>query len=792
MTPQEKALLQQEIQLRQQLLRILSTESGVSADLAKQMEGLLNASEDTVTQYELQLKKQRGWFKAEDDISKAKLDTAKRAFDTERKLRDATSTLVSQRDALQEKINKTLSDIQDSEQRNADLRAHLNEQLSEDKKQEIQDQIYRNNQKQKLWKQELDLQKKQISNNQLDEKQLSKAIKQAGDNRQEAESGYVNEALGTASARKLSSGIYSKLLSVFNAGLFAKAIDQTWTAVKTSMATGAGLAVKDVFTTASLGLNPKEYIELQAAHRRTILAAGGVAANFDILKAGQQKYFKNIGDLAETTKFTEEQLELLGTAGIRPTMESMDVLAGGFNKLQTLTGMTGDQFNKVMRDVLTDESTIARLRAARSEQERKMVLQGIQQRTLENAARGMSIEQIKETTKALNKMQGASPLDRIKQAARFRAFAGAMGVGGGAEAQSIMVKGNRASEQEKARLQEIMSNASNALGQASTGSLGGEIFATTLADKLDLKGTLEPFNTTLNNALVPLAGAVDSLPKIDDKMTDVVHWLQQIHSGFTNNPIMLAVGGALGVLLKGMRSGGSAKGAGWLSNIFGKGGPGAEISPGAAGQATKASKAFASIGKATKILGPLGIAAAGIYQGYDQYKQTGNAARGIGKGVGTAGGAWGGMAGGAALGTLVLPGIGTIIGGALGGLAGGWAGGEAGDKIGDMFSSKSMSSSTKSDDSDYYSTMTTSINAQLKKMDESNNYLKQMSDQLQDLSDQTQQQNQYLSSIVNLSDGQLAELKKKQQEKRITSSNRMDSAERKYGYVSQTTPGIRG
>lgn len=412
--------------------------------------------------------------------------------------------------------------------------------------------------------------------------------------------------------------ISKKMLSAASIGA---GVHGTYEAIKSQMATGIGLGLKDYFAKGfQLGLSPKDYTELVAANRQAVLASGGLAKNFDILSAGQSRYFDLIGDLAGTTKFTQEQMSLLARSGIKPAVKDVNLLGKSFERARKLAGQTGAEFNASISDIIEDENTRARLQAATTAAQRRAIIQGTAARYAENLALGMTTKQAQEAAKALNKLAGQSPLERFKQAAKIQALGGALGVGGGAEAAAILRKGQRATDEERQQLQGYLSKMSNVLGKAATGPIGAEIFATTLSDKLglqDLLGKNSPFNTTLAQEIAPsLNQSAKSLGEVASTLKKTVKYYEKAKGAVTAPGTQVAgglagwllsggssiLGGALGGFGGGLVRGGGGKMLGGLGRLLGLGGRAAAAA--APGLEATAATAAGGIG-----VGGLGLAA---------------------------------------------------------------------------------------------------------------------------------------------------------------------------------------
>jgi uncharacterized membrane protein len=482
---------------------------------------------------------------------------------------------------------------------------------------------------------------------------------------------------------------------------------------------------------AKLGLTPAEYIAMNAASRQTILAAGGAAKQIDILKDQSDTLGMKFASVGDRTKYVQGQMDALAQAGIRPTKESAGILGGSFTRLQKITGMTGEQFNELTREMATDSDIQIQLRAANS-QEREQIMQGIMARNAENRAMGMTAEQAKAVSKTLAKLAGQGPVDRMKQAAKIRAMSGMMGIGGGDEAANILIKGQRATPEEKKILQEHMSKISNAASESQTGGIGQEMMVSTAMDKMGLSSLLGPgseFNTRLAEGLKIDEKALEEQKGTNTILTKMLEFFDIGKAG-VSNPLVQGVGAIGSGIYNAV--GGAASGAGGayaMQKLMGTALPGAgTAASGAASGAAKGGMGSFLKGAGGKILGTVGAVGIGGYEAYgahSDYAEGKISEKQRNSRYGGAAGGVGGALAGAALGTAILPVVGTIIGGAIGA----WAGSSAGEKVGEQFGTdKTKTGTTTAQESAptvaaTSETMTSNLDLQLSKLDESNEHL---------------------------------------------------------------------
>lgn len=491
----------------------------------------------------------------------------------------------------------------------------------------------------------------------------------------------------------------------------------------------------------SIGVTGEELAKVSAAARQTFNAMGGTEQSLKTLTPAIDRMRILTGSSAEGLKLAADAAREFSLKGVRPSVAGMERYTDDLVQLSRQTGMNTQQANEYYNEIANDVDSIDLLRSARAG-EREAILANQRALVQQSIAMGMSAEQAKEAAKMLNKMVAAKPLDRIRQAAKIRALGGAMGIAGSNEAAEALIAGKRATPQQQQALQQFSQNAANASNQAAGKGLGSEIFAQSLLDKLDLNeqfGKGSNFSTSLSDSLKPSIDIqkdiLDSSKTEGGRMFGIAektyNQIGMLVSG--QNIYGVAIAGILAVTTSIAAMMGAGKAAGAIGDLLG--GRGTRIGGGAGAGAGKLAGLGKLAGGATKLLGGIGGAAAGAYEGYEEYQQTGKAGAAIGKGTGAAVGGglggWGGAAAGAALGTAILPGIGTVAGGLIGGLAGGWlggaAGGAAGKAVGSLADSKDVSQAQEAITGATQATAD-GIATQLKQMDTQNNILAQLKD----------------------------------------------------------------
>lgn len=741
------------MQIHQRLLQIANSGANISDAANRHLKAAVSALSGLDEMYEKELRTKRKHVDEDDKIQQKRLEAAKKAHSAEVQVVEekakhlkAINELHIKEQQLQRRIDRMTVDITDQQ-------FDLHVARTEAEKDRIETLLKSSKTQKQLLDREARALRARIDNAAKYNDDFDKVIKIARDRREQAEADYQRSTMGEHAVNTFKDKFKEWTGKVFSTAKLHEAILDSWITVKKTMATGAGLAVKDwTHVATKYGMKPQDYIDMQKEHRRAVLAVGGTANTIKLLDQGHDRYFKRIGDITDTTKFTQEQMSLLAHAGIRPTAENLTTLASSFEGMNTLVGMTGAEFNQTMNAIIADESVRASLQAARSQRERQIMLAGIATRMKENVAMGMTTEQATAAAIALKKMAGTDPLERFRQAAKMTAFAGAMGIQGGDRAGELHRLGMRTSPEQKQELQHFLTKLSNTMSESRMGSQQHEIIASVLHDKLGMDQlNLAQFNTRLAEGVKPAKGAEDNLVTVSDNTAKAVEWLQQIHGAMTKNPLLLAALGGAGVLGAGalMRRGGKAAfdrfGGKLKDRLGGAGRPSAPpggnpptpsggnppTPPGGNPPGGNPRPGFRNyLGSAGQLAGKLIAPVTGALNAYGEYQESGSVAKSAGSGVGTVAGMAAGAKLGATLGSVV-PGYGTAIGGILGALGGAYFGDELGTMIGGAIEDKIKPDPTDLEDD---KKATTQISATVKEMyataTKTNDLLTQLNEQV--------------------------------------------------------------
>jgi hypothetical protein len=311
------------------------------------------------------------------------------------------------------------------------------------------------------------------------------------------------------------------------------------------------------------GVSADAFINATKQGRQMFNAMGGTTQGMATLDSTVKRLVVSTGgDFQKALELATQGAKSLATAGVKPTRAALERYTDDVNRLIAQTGMSRESAMSLYDSMSQDVDMIDILRSARGS-EREAILQS-QRAMIQNAiAAGMSAEQAQRAAKMLNQMVAAKPIDRIKQAAKMRAMAGAMGIAGGDEAAQAVIAGKRATPEQKEALMRFNENAANKMDQMGQGSLGGEIFATTLADKLNMDqyfGKDSPFSTSIDTLKAPIAQIDATMKDVSEdqiaqtiastaemvKQLDLIasgqHWLGPIAAG-VSSIIMLMGGG---------------------------------------------------------------------------------------------------------------------------------------------------------------------------------------------------------------------------------------------------------
>lgn len=425
----------------------------------------------------------------------------------------------------------------------------------------------------------------------------------------------ANAKWGNAFRSSLSSVGQMALNKAFSSLSVAQAVERLATiafdAIKAGAKHGTGVSINpfndnsaiSTFGAARLGYDTKGWMEMinnPETQRAIRSSQRGLFEFTDGLKVAEKEFGNTIIDAKERSELARKNMELMSASGIRARSQDAVAFKNDMERIRLTTGESYEDFQKNIGSIAQDEDVRAQLKAATSEQERRAILEGISAQYAQNRAMGMTSEEATKAAKALSKLAGEKPLERFKKAAKLRAFGAAMGMGGEANRLAdLEIKGKRRTAQENQEYQQIAGQMSERLTQTGTGSYEGEIFATQLADKLQLEqmlGPSSPFNNTLGAATKPLEEASKTLDRFPDALNKTMSEIHTMWSAVANNDILTTAGG-VGLGIAGTKYGGSI-----LSSLFG-GGAAASKGAGALAQGASGASKFGSLAKGAGVAG---------------------------------------------------------------------------------------------------------------------------------------------------------------------------------------------
>lgn len=295
----------------------------------------------------------------------------------------------------------------------------------------------------------------------------------------------------------------------------------------------------------ALGLdNATQLASIANANRQLVNAMGGTVKSFDGMDEPLKRLRIVTGSSEDGVKQLLGSMRDLAEKGVRPTASAINQYTTDLTKLSQLTGQTVEQSRQMYDSVLGDIEVTDQLRSARAD-ERDSILATQRAMIASSIALGKLPQQAIQAAQALNKIAGAKPIDRLKQAAKIRALGGAMGIAGSNEAADAVIAGKRMTPQQRQQLEDFMGKAANASDQSAANGLQSEIFTSTLLDKLDMEqylGKGSPFSTTLNSTL---ANNTKLMESSDSKLASTVDWLNKIHNQITSIVSGNFLGGAV-------------------------------------------------------------------------------------------------------------------------------------------------------------------------------------------------------------------------------------------------------
>lgn len=248
------------------------------------------------------------------------------------------------------------------------------------------------------------------------------------------------------------------------------------------------------------GVASEKVLGILAQNRQLVNAMGGMTNTIKEVESAIKDTRGLYGSQEEALKQNVGILTSFANKGVKPSITALKSYNADLDMLARQTGMSGEAMNAMINSISEDTDSITILRAAR-DGEREAILANQRALLKSNIALGMTAQQATEAAKMLNKMVAQKPLERLKQAAKMRALGAAMGLGPESErAAQAITAGKRATAQQRQDLNNFATQVTNAADQAATQGLTQEIFTAALLEKLDFEsyfGSGSPFSTTL-------------------------------------------------------------------------------------------------------------------------------------------------------------------------------------------------------------------------------------------------------------------------------------------------------
>lgn len=427
------------------------------------------------------------------------------------------------------------------------------------------------------------------------------------------------------------------------------------------------------------GMKPEEYSRMQAENRQAINALTGGFEEFDGLISKSNKELTLLtGSLSDSTKLVADMIttsRLMGTSAVN-TEAFIKSQSAVFKDLHDNLSMTSEQFSNLNQSLIQDVD-IRGVLYKMNERQRQAHFEGLQQEYKTYRIMGLLPGQAENLVKAMEKLSGKSAKERLKEGARLRAIMGGMGMGAqGERAQQLMLKGARATPQEKQELASILKDANEVVSDRMSQGFAHELQTQEMIGKAGLENLLGP-NSVMVDAILG-KGAIAKSPEQTSAqifsnsigetgasiVTAIVNLKDTLVSFLGTNFIaaLLVAFGGKSILSK----------AGDL--LGGKGGKGGKLLGGIGSllASPEGGSLLSKMGKGALKGGILGTVANVGMGAYDM-SQNGVTGKNVGGMVGgTAGAVIGGAIG------SVIPVFGTAIGATLGGVLGEWGGSKLG------------------------------------------------------------------------------------------------------------------
>jgi hypothetical protein len=436
-------------------------------------------------------------------------------------------------------------------------------------------------------------------------------------------------------------------------------------------------AVKQQIDAIKHGVPVAQFQEISASNRALIDSLGGTDQMLTRVGGSMNKLWYMTSNMTESMRVAAGMATNLAYAGVEPTTHAMGVYFNNLNLLSRMTGLTAQQSQQQIASMMQNESMQLLLVRARSN-EREAIVESRMALLNHAIALTGSTEAAQKMVATVNKMVTQDPLERIKQAAKLQALAGAMGVGVNKGAIAGLISGHPDASQSMA-IQGMMTQLQGAANTRMGGGLAGQLVTSTMIGKLGLGNVLNGTTFTtpgmsvmgrgaanLNQQATALGTATGKATTATEKLAQHFLQLDKTLSVFGTSVSEVLHGDNIANIAAGVGTlvGGKAlmKTGGWAAKkaggLLGRGGA-------AAAEGEAAGVAAEGMGLASRLKGGLvgAVVGGGLdLAGYELKKHHHKTLGGLASAGGDA-------ATGAAMGMMLGP-IGAAIGGALGGAYG--------------------------------------------------------------------------------------------------------------------------
>jgi hypothetical protein len=239
------------------------------------------------------------------------------------------------------------------------------------------------------------------------------------------------------------------------------------------------------------GLSVTEFGKIMTDNRDILVGMGGDVAQFGNMLGNSQdalKHFGLVGEkAAETTMSMVQASKSFGVSivdnqkGLEDSVSKQTKL---YAKMSAVTGISISALAKAAADLASSadmQETLSRISVGERQNRMMDLLQQKQILVLQ----GMTAEKAQALIETQNKALKSSVKDRYEAASKMMQLAGATGNGAeGAEAANILMKGTRATAEERQRLAEISANIAGASDSMMEGDLATENMIGSLKDGL--------------------------------------------------------------------------------------------------------------------------------------------------------------------------------------------------------------------------------------------------------------------------------------------------------------------